>query len=490
MKKLSTFRTSWWIFLLIFLISYLFLFSFSAQKTQENSDELLINDVSRLNPTKVQKIVKGKELESFQEALKEARDKNLKVSIAGRRHSMGGHTFYKDGVVLDMTGYNKILAIDTDTKTITVQSGATWSDVIKELNAVDLSIPVLQDYSSFSVGGSMSVNIHQSDPTYGPIIETIQSFRLLQADGTVIHVSRDENPELFGLVIGGYGLFGVILDVDIDLTENDYYVKNEELIRYDDYEDYYETLRVNPEIENVFARLSIVPDDTLLRDVIVTTYKISPEKDPELHPIKEDNLALKKLFIGISRKYAWGKKFRWYMQSRYSNLVEPPVITRNNLDYNDASFLDYYSSRDTDILQEYFFPKSELTHFIDTLRTVVKDNNLNLLSATIRYVPENDESYLSYSDKGSDLFAVVLYFNVGLSDAEQEKVQKWTQELIDYSISINGTYYLPYQLYASQEQIRAAYPQFDTFVELKKKYDPQEIFMNDFYAKYALQEDL
>lgn len=468
---------------------FLLLFIFSLSRTAQQSDELLINDVSRLNPTWIFKVERANEIKALQTVLEQAREQNLKVSIAGKRHSMGGHTFYKDAVVLDMTSFNKILSIDPIKKTIIVQSGATWNDVIEALNPYNLSIPVLQDYSGFTVGGSVSVNIHQSDPNYGPIIETVRSFRLLLADGSIRTVSRTENPELFSLVIGGYGLFGVILDVEMDLTKNDTYKKAEKTVPYKDYNAYFDTLQKNKEIQNIFARFSVVDDESLLDELIVTTYQTTRSDVKKLRDLQKDNTTLKKFVFGISRKYNYGKKIRWYLQKNHSNLIEPPLVTRNNLDYNDTAFLDYYSTSDTDILQEYFFPRAALPKFVDKLRDIVQKNDINLLSATVRYVPHNNESVLSYSDHEGDLFAVVLYMNVGTSDKDQEYVKKWTQELIEYSLTLDGTYYLPYQLYASQEQIRNAYPRLEEFFDKKLEYDPQELFTNTFYAKYAKQEE-
>ena len=48
-----------------------------------------------------------------------------------------------------------------------------------------------------------------------------------------------------------------------------------------------------------------------------------------------------------------------------------------------------------------------------------------------------------------------------------------------------GTYFLVYQRFPSQEQIRRAYPKLDEFFALKRKYDPESRFMNAFYGHYA-----
>ena len=445
-------------------------------------DRVPINDVSRTDPTYVHAIVRGNNVEGLQAALADARAHNLKVSIAGKRHSMGGHAFYENAVVLDMTSFDKVLAVDPAARTITVQSGATWGEVIKAANERDLAVEVMQAYTGFTIGGSMSVNVHESDPRFGPLIETVRSFRLLLADGSIVRVSRTENADLFGLVLGGYGLFGVILDADLALTENHIYQKDERVIDYRDYSSFFQSAKRDPGVENIFARLSIVPDDSLLREVVVTTYRVSevaPTRYRELAPSRY--VGLKRLLFGLSRRYHWGKRFRWYLQREHSGWFEPSVVSRNNLMNADLSFLAYSSAKDTDILQEYFVPVEKLPVFLDRLREVVERHKLNLLSATIRYVPRDEASVLSYSRPEAS-FGVVLYFNVSLKD--EAETARWTQTLIDRAVEMGGTYYLPYRPYATREQFLKAYPRAQYFLEKKLRYDPQELFVNTFYKTY------
>jgi decaprenylphospho-beta-D-ribofuranose 2-oxidase len=451
---------------------------------------VVINDVSRLNPTRVSAVVQEKEIEGLQAALAEARERHLKVSIAGKRHSMGGHAFYEDAVVLDMRSFDKVLAIDPAARTITVQSGATWDEVIRAANEHNLAVSVMQAYAGFTVGGSMSVNVHESDPRFGPMIETIRSFRLLLADGSIVRVSRDENAELFGLVIGGYGLFGVILDVDLALVENHIYQREEQRVDYRDYPAFLQKTIGDRRVEEVSARLSIAQNASLLREAVVTIYRIAQEPpDPYRTLNHPRHVRLQRFLFGLSRKYKWGKRFRWYLQKEHSGLLEPDFISRNNAMNRDLGFLDYSSGKNTDILQEYFVPAERLPAFIDALRQVVEESRLNLLNATIRYVPRNTESVLSYSTPEAS-FGVVLYFNVGVGDKEQKETARWTRVLIDRAVEMGGTYYLPYRPYATREQFLAAYPGAKIFYEKKLQYDPQEIFMNKFYEAYVRPEGI
>lgn len=59
-----------------------------------------------------------------------------------------------------------------------------------------------------------------------------------------------------------------------------------------------------------------------------------------------------------------------------------------------------------------------------------------------------------------------------------------TNQLVDIAIKNNGTFYLPYRLHIDRDKMRKVYPQADNFFELKKKYDPNEVFRNQFYEHY------
>ncbi|EKD71909.1 MAG: oxidoreductase [uncultured bacterium] len=64
-------------------------------------------------------------------------------------------------------------------------------------------------------------------------------------------------------------------------------------------------------------------------------------------------------------------------------------------------------------------------------------------------------------------------------------MKKLTRDLIDLTLKFNGTFFLPYQLYFTNEQLHKAYPNVNAFFALKREYDPTLFFMNKFYAKYG-----
>src|SRR5258708_5615498 len=183
-----------------------------------------VDDVSRMNKTQVSEIweVPADSQAAEQqlgELLRKAEAAGLRVSIAGARHSMGGHTIYPGGITINMLPFNR-MELDEGKNILHVQAGSQWSEIIPYLDKRGRSIEVMQSDNSFSVGGSLSVNCHGWQYGRPPIASTVDSFRLMKADGTIVRCSRGENKQLFSLALGGYGLFGIMLDVDLRVVPN------------------------------------------------------------------------------------------------------------------------------------------------------------------------------------------------------------------------------------------------------------------------------
>lgn len=76
-------------------------------------------------------------------------------------------------------------------------------------------------------------------------------------------------------------------------------------------------------------------------------------------------------------------------------------------------FLEYYSKKDTDIIQEYYIPISQYKSFIQNFQSILRKDTVNVISFTIRYVKANHETLLPYCGK-EDCFAIIFMANVGL----------------------------------------------------------------------------
>ena len=448
----------------------------------------MIDDASALNATVVREIWPvpddpGIAEQQLRDLLTRAGSNGIKVSIAGARHSMGGHSIAPDGIVIDMRPFRH-MQFDAKTEILTVGSGAIWHDILAHLDPLGYSVQVMQSNDSFTVGGSMSVNCHGWQYHRPPIAATVESFRIMKADGTVVSCSRDENRELFSLVCGGYGLFGIILDVRLKLTPNvRYSVTRHVVASTDAMPTYSEKVVAAGKAAMVYARMD-VSANSFLREAMIYVLEEDPPADGVLDPIAPAGLvSLRRSIFRGSTESEYGKRLRWDAETRLQPTIAATHYTRNQVLDEGVEVFQNRSADTTDILQEYFLPPDQLEPFILELQTIIPASKSNLMNVTIRSVDEDTDSFLRYADK--PMLSVVMLFSQERTESADAAMKQLSQQLIEIALSLNGRYYLPYRLHASSEQFYRAYPQAGEFFDLKRKYDPEELFVNQFYLKYG-----
>ncbi len=456
-----------------------------------------INDASCLNKTTVYGIAKITSIDDVKNSLFYAKENNLKVTSAGQRHSMGGQSFIKGGLVLDMRAFNQ-MRLDKEHSILNVQTGAKWAAVQEYLDKEGFSVKAMQSINIFTVGGTLSVNAHGVAHDPGQVAPTVKSMRIMTADGNIVIATPTQNADLFSHALGGYGLFGVILDADLEVVPNEVYKWSTAYMNYKDFPAFYkEHIDHNDQLGLTYARISLSPTSYLTQTAVHTFTKTKWDKP--IPPLQSASLSnFSRLVINFSKTGSLGRWVRWMLEKYAENKLHTCVsrneamspnevcdVSRNQEMYDPMKYLKN-TLPDTDILQEYFIPPEKMVDFVDGLRSIVKKNNVNLLNVTIRIVHKDTVTALPYAK--DDRFAFVLYFNQKLNDEESKILQKTTADLIDLAESVGGTFYLPYQLYYSQEQLHKAYPEVDAFFTKKKKYDPAELFMNTWYEKYSMNK--
>jgi FAD/FMN-containing dehydrogenase len=449
-----------------------------------------INDVSCLNPTAVRDIVRVQSVEDIAAALARARTEGLKVSIAGARHSQGGHAFAPGALVLDMRGFNA-MSLDENARTMTVQSGATWHDIQQRLLHPRFAVKAMQSTDLFTVGGSISVNAHGMDHQAGSVGGTIRSMRVMTPDGTIHTVSRTESPELFRLVVGGYGLFGIIIDAQLEVTDNAVYKSGREVIDYRSFPDFFaQRIQRDETYRLVYAHLSTAPQ-SFLEETIVYTYQQVPSQAADLPPLDDvGSVRLRRFVFNFSKMGALPMRLKWWAEKHIEPRIESCpageangcLVSRNHPMHDSVPYLMNSLPGETDILQEYFIPRSQFVPFVDGLRRIARANRANLLNASVRVV-HREENFLNYAPE--DMFAIVLYLNQKTTSEGNERMAMLTRELVDLTIASNGRFFLPYQLHYTAVQLRRAYPEIEEFFRAKDRYDPGHMLTNTFYNKYA-----
>ena len=456
-----------------------------------------INDASCLNRTPVYGVAHPRTADDVAQALAFAREHGLQVSVGGTRHSMGGQSSFPGALVLDMRNMDRI-RVDESRRTVRVQAGAIWRDVLEAVHPHGLSVAAMPSIDILSVGGTLSSNAHGADFRRGSLASTVRSLLVMRADGTAQTVDREHDPKLFAAVIGGYGLFGVILEAELDLTDSEMYAFEQRTVGYREFPDLFANeILPDPRHHLMFAHLSTAPD-TLMEQAIVYTYDrtatTSAEPVPPLRRGSDSRFA--RFVFNLARTGTVGQNVKWKAQrdllphlrscrqSRNEALreAEACLVSRNQAMYNGLGLLRNRLTQYTDILQEYFVPHDRLVPFLDDVRQMLRAHDAVLMNASIRVV-HKDEVMLSYA--GGERFSLVLYLSQEVSEEGNRDMAGLTRELVDAALEHGGSFYLPYQQHYTRADVERAYPALDAFFALQRQYDPDLLFMNRFYSRYG-----
>jgi FAD/FMN-containing dehydrogenase len=335
---------------------------------------------------------------------------------------------------------------------------------------------VMQSYSNFTVGGSISVNAHGRYQDRGALVSTVRALQLISADGKVHELSRTGQPELFAAVIGGYGLLGVITEVELELTENE---KIERVVREVALEDYPQLFA--KELSN--ARLHNADIIAPVFDRLVAVSWMRSDIDlTEQQRLVPDNMTYSK-----AQNEIWAaSEFpldAWAREQRIEAIRKPAVVWRNYEASLDVDALEPRTRKmSTYLLQEYFVPEKRLVDFVRAAERILKKHAANVLNISIRHATADTETLMSYTPQHS--FCLVFYYKQRNRARADQDSQRWALELIDAALSMGGSYYLPYRLYASVEQFRRAYPNYARLLTLKDRLDPQRRFRNAWFDRY------
>lgn len=439
----------------------------------------IINDVSNLNPIEVEKVIRP---ETITELCNIVREHPSAISIGGGRFSMGGQIATERSLHIDMRSLNKIISFQPAERTIRVQAGIRWRDIQEVIDQHDLAIKIMQTYSNFTVGGSMSVNSHGRYIGQGPLILSIKLFTLVLSSGEIIEASPTINSEIFYGVIGGYGGLGIIAEVVLELVPNTKIEQQQIKINVSDYKKYFfDSIRNNPTA--IFHNADIYPPHYKKARAITWVETEKPVTIPHRITKNKQSYAIERYFVWAITSTPLGKWRREYIIDPMLYLVNHVAWRNYEAGSYDVAELEPRSrAKNTYILQEYFVPVEKFDTFMPLIREILQRYHVNMLNISIRHSKKDPGSLLAWAKE--EVFALVLYYKQGTSELAKNKVALWTRELINAAISVGGSYYLPYQLHATHEQFHKAYPRAREFFSLKQRLDPDNKFRNKLWDKY------
>ena len=438
----------------------------------------IVNDVTRLNPVEVFAIATPTTVAEVRDAVTRTAGA---ISVGGGHFSMGGQTASPGSLHLDMRRMNQVIAFSPVERTIRVQAGVRWCDIQRFVDPHGLAVKIMQTYANFTVGGSLSVNVHGRYVGHGPLVLSVRSITLVLVSGEVVRASRTENPELFFGAIGGYGGLGIIVEAELDLAENrrvERIVSRMPTSRYHAY--FREHVRNSPAA--VFHNGDLYAPH--FSRVCAVTWAETPKPATTPHRLQQS-----RRLYPLERYFLWAVSETPFGKWRREYLIDPLLYLRGKVHWRnyeagyDVAELEPPSRKHrTYVLQEYFVPVERFDEFVPRMAEIFRRHRANVLNVSIRHALPDPGTLLAWAP--TETFAFVVYHKQRTRENARDRVAVWTRELIDAVLAVGGTYYLPYQPHATSEQFHRAYPRAREYFAQKRRLDPQFRLRNCLWDKY------
>ncbi len=140
------------------------------------------------------------------------------VGLRGAGRSYGDAALNEAGIVLDFCDFATVQWWEPTTGHIVVDPGVTIGQVWQHVVGDGWWPPVVSGTMFPTVAGAAAMNIHgKNNYKAGPIGDWIERFRLVTPVGEIVDCSRDDNADLFHAAISGFGMLGVMVDIELRL---------------------------------------------------------------------------------------------------------------------------------------------------------------------------------------------------------------------------------------------------------------------------------
>jgi len=348
------------------------------------TDGITVNDVhSHLNPTRVHDVVRPESIDAVQSVVRAARRAGRKVSVSGGRHAMGGQQFATDSTLIDMNGLTRVIEFDRIGGEIEVEAGIQWPELYQYLLESQVNetkpwafVQKQTGADKLSIGGALAANVHGRGLRLPPFVGDVIAFTIVGPDGMVRRCSRTENPELFRAAIGGYGLFGAVVNVRLRLTPRHKVQRTVEVIDIDDLPAMFDRRIAAGYQYGDFQFATQLDPDALLRKGVFSCYRpvddATPMPSGRAH-LTPENWRELILLAHVDRARAFQAYSSYYLttsgQYYWSDEHQMSTYIPDYHETLGARLGEY--ARGTEMISEIYVPRDALVRFLSDVRSEV-----------------------------------------------------------------------------------------------------------------------
>jgi L-gulonolactone oxidase len=394
----------------------------------------------------------------------EARERGLRVKAVGSGHSFTSIAI-TDGVLVHLDRLSGIVHADVPSGRVRVLAGTPLHRLNPALAALGLALPNLGDIDRQTISGALATGTHGTGGRFRGIADAVIEVRIVLPDGSAVDCDRVREPALFEAARISLGALGIITELTLQCVPAFLLQAREE----------------PGTLSGTLARLDDLVDGTdhfefywfPHTDRVLTKRNTRLPLDAGAHPLPrwkawlEDDLLSNRVFEVVNRVSA--ARPEWVPRI---NRVTSRVLSAR--EFTTASHEVFASAREVRFREmEYAVPRAAAKDLIRGLRDMTDRSDLRLpFPVEVRFAAADDVWMSSSYGRDSCYIAVHQYHRMD-HHAYFDAFEAMARE-------VDGRPHWGKLHGRRRDDLRPAYPQYDAFLGVRERVDPDRMFANEY----------
>ena len=399
--------------------------------------------------------------DEIRSVIADAAQKGRTVKVRGAGHSFTDIAC-TDGVMVSLDRYNRVLDVDTDARTATVQAGISIKELNRQLALHGLAMSNLGDIAYQSIAGAISTATHGTGINYGNLATFVTHMTLVCADGSTLRCSSEADATLFRAAQVSLGALGVISTVTLRCEPAFNLHAREEGAKLDD------VLGSLDEhiAENEHFEFFWFPHSSVVH------MKRNNRTDREASPRRpwkafKSEIIMSNVAFGLVSRYGRARPEK--IPSLMKNVVASGIGRMQKVDRSDHIYASPRLVRFSEM--EYAIPRANAREAIEKLRAMIDERDFKVnFPVEVRFVAGDDITLSPAHGRETCYIAVHLYRGM-----DYEPYFRAVEEIM---MSFDGRPHWGKLHFRDADSLSRTYPRWRDFVDARDKLDPTGVFRN------------
>ena len=400
-------------------------------------------------------IARCKDAEDVAQAILFAKDEGLEIAVRGGGHNVAGRAVTEGGLMIDLAEMKRI-DVDPAAQTVRAEGGVIWSEFNEATAKHGLAVTGGAISTTGIAGLTLGGGLGWLMGVQGLAADNLLSAELVTASGEVLEVTQEAHPDLFWAIRGGGGNFGVATSFEYRLYPVGQvmgglvvhpFAAAGDVLRF--YRDFTASL---PDELTVYSALVHAPDGSGTKVVAIAVCHVGTleQAEADIAPVR-----------------AFGEPLMTEigpMPYPVMNTLLDEGYPTGALNYWKSSFVESFDDGLIDAAIEHF----------ETTPSPMNAILFEHMHGQVTRIPV-ESSAVAQRDEGYNL----LIPSIWMDPADTEANVTWTRAIYDalrpYFREGRWLNYLGDD--EPSDATRAAYgPNYERLVEVKRRYDPDNVF--------------